>query len=186
MSGSTGTTPLRSRFGCTRVTGGGAGAVIGTRLWNQVASESLARVPTLPPQIPGMRMADEWPLRDFIELGAWPTAVPCARMRTRQVLWEWRLKEFAESVELLISELVTNAVAACASSLGSVGLWLLSDGKQVVILVSDNDPNPPVPMNPEPTTEGGRGLLLVEAVSSRWGWYLIQGGTGKVVWAVCS
>jgi anti-sigma regulatory factor (Ser/Thr protein kinase) len=184
MSGGTSVFAPQARPGAARAAGGGIGTVAG-RLATR--PQSGPPVPVSPPQQPqGMSMADQWPLRDFIELGPWPTAVPCARLRTRQVLWEWGLKEFAESVELLVSELVTNAIAACASSLGPVGLWLLSDGKQVVILVSDSAPNPPVPMNPDSATEGGRGLLLVEAVSARWGWYPIPGGTGKVVWAICS
>ena len=54
-----------------------------------------------------------WPLRSELELGAFPTAVPCARLHARQVLWEWQLPEHAETAELLVSELVTNAVRAC-------------------------------------------------------------------------
>ncbi len=34
-------------------------------------------------------MAGEWLLQDFIELGALPGAVPCARLHVRQVLWEY-------------------------------------------------------------------------------------------------
>jgi len=34
-------------------------------------------------------MADEWPLRSYLELGALPSAVPCARLHAKQVLWEW-------------------------------------------------------------------------------------------------
>jgi hypothetical protein len=33
----------------------------------------------------------QWPLRSFLELGAFPGAVPCARLHARQMLWEWRL-----------------------------------------------------------------------------------------------
>jgi hypothetical protein len=57
-------------------------------------------------------MAGEWPLRSFLELGALPSAVPCARYHCRQVLWEWRLTGLAQSAELLVSELVTNAITA--------------------------------------------------------------------------
>jgi hypothetical protein len=31
----------------------------------------------------------DWPLQSHLELGAFDTAVPCARLHTRQVLWEW-------------------------------------------------------------------------------------------------
>ena len=56
----------------------------------------------------------EWELRTFLELGALPTAVPCARLHVRQVLWEWHLGALADTTELLVSELVTNAVHASA------------------------------------------------------------------------
>jgi hypothetical protein len=36
-----------------------------------------------------MTMAEEWPLETFLELGALPTAVACARWHAKQVLWEW-------------------------------------------------------------------------------------------------
>jgi anti-sigma regulatory factor (Ser/Thr protein kinase) len=88
-----------------------------------------------------------------------------------------------------VSELTTNAIAATrATETGlPVRLWLLSDGKQVLILVWDVNPNPPVRMQPDDYTEGGRGLMLVDAMSERWGWYatpdMIE---GKVVWALIS
>jgi hypothetical protein len=49
-------------------------------------------------------MSDAWPLRTFLELGALPGAVPCARLHTRQVLWEWNLTRLTESVELVVSD----------------------------------------------------------------------------------
>jgi hypothetical protein len=52
----------------------------------------------------------QWPLRSFLELDAFPGAVPCARLYARQMLWEWRLTGLSDIAELLISELVTNAV----------------------------------------------------------------------------
>src|ERR1700730_3841320 len=74
----------------------------------------------------GTSLATGWPLRDFIEFGALPSAVPCARYHSRQVLWEWRLAMLAENAELLVSELMTNAIAASRSA-GSdfpIRLWL--------------------------------------------------------------
>jgi hypothetical protein len=55
-------------------------------------------------------MTGQWPLQSFLEPGALPGAVPCARLHARQVLWEWGLTALSESTELLLSELVTNAV----------------------------------------------------------------------------
>src|SRR5579864_226362 len=54
------------------------------------------------------------PLRSYLELGALPTTVPCARLHARHVLHEWGLNGLAPDSELLVSELVTNAVKATA------------------------------------------------------------------------
>ena len=45
-----------------------------------------------------------WPLQSRLELAALPGAVPCARLHTRQLLWEWRLVALAETIELLVSD----------------------------------------------------------------------------------
>jgi len=136
---------------------------------------------------------DQWPLRSFLELGALPGAVPCARLHTRHVLWEWGLAHLAESCELLVSEMITNGVQASrVMTQAAVRLWLVSDRAQVVILAWDASSLPPVPADPRADSEDGRGLLLVDAISERWGWYFPgeQPGTdapglrGKVVWAI--
>jgi hypothetical protein len=54
------------------------------------------------------------PLRSYLELGALPTAVPCARLHARHMLWEWGLNGLIQDSELLVRELVTNAVKATA------------------------------------------------------------------------
>jgi len=131
-----------------------------------------------------------WPLRSYLELGALPTAVPCARLHTRHLVWEWGLNDLADSTELLVSELVTNAVKATAGreDQTALRLQLSSDNARVLIEVWDADPQPPVPKGldddgtPDPQEEGGRGLFLVAALSTRWDWYLTQEPAGKVVW----
>jgi len=141
----------------------------------------------VPPCHAGMAQPREWPLRTFLELGALPSAVPCARYHTRQVLWEWHLTAQADNAELVVSELVTNAITASRATNpdSPVRLWLLSDTARILILVQDDNPHPPVRTEPGTQTEGGRGLLLVEAISSRWAWYLPgPGGAGKVTWAI--
>jgi anti-sigma regulatory factor (Ser/Thr protein kinase) len=150
------------------------------------SGQSDAPVLVLPPQPQPQerRMADEWPLQDFVELGALPTAVPCARMRTRQVLWEWGLAKCSEQVELLVSELMTNAIKASQSleRLSPVRLWLLSDKQHLLILVWDGNHWPPVRIDAGQDAESGRGLLLVEALSDGWGSYAHTGWGGKIVW----
>jgi anti-sigma regulatory factor (Ser/Thr protein kinase) len=130
------------------------------------------------------------PLRSYLELGALPTAVPCARLHANHLLWEWGMNELASTGELLVSELVTNAVKATAGhdDQAAVRLWLSGDSARVLIGVWDADPRPPAPKDlgeggtPDPQEEGGRGLFLVTALSARWDWYLTQEPAGKVVW----
>jgi hypothetical protein len=87
---------------------------------------------------------------------------------------------------VVISELVTNSVAASAErpSPSPVLVWLGSDSHCLLLSVADASPLPPVRLNLGPDAEGGRGLALVEALSSRWGWYPASAtGLKKVVWA---
>ncbi len=130
--------------------------------------------------------AARWPLRTFLELGALPGAVPCARLHARNVLAEWGLKVFSESTGLLVSELVTNAIqiSRVAGQDAPVRFWLVSDRTQVVIFVWDASPLPPLPGDVGEDAESGRGLLIVQAISARWGWDFPPGMSGKVVWAV--
>jgi len=87
-----------------------------------------------------------WALRSYLELGALPTAVPCARLHARHLLWEWGLNGLASDAELLVSELVTNAVKATAGQQqAAIRLQLSSDSASVLIEVWDADPQPPAP-----------------------------------------
>jgi anti-sigma regulatory factor (Ser/Thr protein kinase) len=131
----------------------------------------------------------QWPLRSYLELGALPTAVPCARLHARHLLWEWGVSGLAADTELLVSELVTNAVKATADQQqAAIRLQLLSDSASVLVEVWDADPRPPAPNDltddgaPDPEEEGGRGLFLVAALSARWDWYPTEQPAGKVVW----
>ncbi len=136
-----------------------------------------------------------WPLRSYLELGALPTAVPCARLHARQVLWEWGLDALAETAELMVSELVTNAVRASAdlttgqypgqrlAGMTPVRLWLTSDRSCVMIHVWDGDHRMPIRQEAGPEAENGRGLMLVDCMSAAWGSYMPERSSGKVVWA---
>jgi anti-sigma regulatory factor (Ser/Thr protein kinase) len=136
------------------------------------------------------------PSQSYLELGALPGAVPCARLHARQVAWEWGFQELVDSVEVIVSELVTNALHASEGLIGSryagrwapgvppVRLWLQAEGKRVVIQVWDGNDKLPIRQTASPSAEGGRGLLLVESISTSWGSYQAEGSSGKVVWAV--
>ena len=86
------------------------------------------------------------------------------------------LGDLEDTVEMLTSELVTNAVLH-ARSMGIVQIRV-SLGT-VRVSVDDTSPVLPRP-RAESLAEGGRGLLLVEGLSTSWGWALTE--TGKQVW----
>jgi anti-sigma regulatory factor (Ser/Thr protein kinase) len=138
----------------------------------------------------------DWPLRSYLELGSLASAVPCARLHAREVVKHWRLDVFADTAELIVSELVTNAMQASetlrshrfngrwAPGRPPVRLWLSSDQQQVLIQVWDaNELLPVRQAMAEPDDESGRGLLLVEALCQRYGVYRLERANGKVVWA---
>jgi anti-sigma regulatory factor (Ser/Thr protein kinase) len=137
-----------------------------------------------------------WPLRSYLELGALSTAVPCARLHAKNILYEWGMGSLADTVELLVSEIATNAVRASAGTpsqvwsrhegLPVIRLWITSDRDRILIQVWDSDHHKPIPTNAGPDAESGRGLLLVETLSTTWGYYAPGGQGGKIVWALCS
>jgi hypothetical protein len=59
---------------------------------------------------PGPRSA--WQFQSVLAIGALPTATPCARLHARNIACEWGLHALADTIELVVSELVTNAVKA--------------------------------------------------------------------------
>jgi anti-sigma regulatory factor (Ser/Thr protein kinase) len=137
-----------------------------------------------------------WLLRSSLELGPFPGAVPCARLHTKLILWEWGMQAIADGVELVVSELVTNALMASnelagtrfprrvVSGVSPVRLWLACDRRKVLIEVWDASTDLPVCQDLQPEAEGGRGLQLVEAVSADWGSYVSADCSGKMVWAI--
>src|SRR5215471_11949075 len=112
MSGGMSVTALFARTGAARAAGGGAGT--GRVVMAGIPGVAAARVSALPPYSQDTNMARGWPLRSFLELGAYPGAVPCARLHATAVMWEWGLS-IGESVELLVSEIVTNAIHASSA-----------------------------------------------------------------------
>ena len=137
----------------------------------------------------------QWPLRSCLELGAPASAVPCARLHARLVLWEWGIDHLADTVELIVSELVTNGIRASEGLSGSwfdgewapgtppVRLWLFSDRQCVLVRVWDGNEVLPEQRILDEDSESGRGLCIVEAVSEKYGVFVLDGGNGKIVWA---
>jgi anti-sigma regulatory factor (Ser/Thr protein kinase) len=150
-------------------------------------------VPTLPNRSAIWEMAQnpspEWPLVSNLKLRPTPTSVPSARKHARAVTVRWGVQALTDDVELVVSELVTNAVEAAlktwqASKVSPlpVRLWLASDLEAVLVQVWDSSPEMPVRRNAGIDDERGRGLMLVGHLCRAWGTY--PKGPGKVVWVV--
>ncbi|WP_422397005.1 SpoIIE family protein phosphatase [Streptomyces gobiensis] len=99
-----------------------------------------------------------------------------ARRLARRALARWGLEELTESVELLVSEVVTNAVRYAERP---ITLRLLRT-HSLRCEVGDDVPQLPRLRQARVTDEGGRGLYLVNRLARRWGATRLS--TGKVVW----
>ena len=129
--------------------------------------------------------AETTPLINF-SLPGRPCSVQIARFYTRAALSYHGLSHFAADAQVVVSELVTNAIDHAGAASFSASLLRLPclGPDQVVVIVSDPSPHPPVKRDPSAVTEHGRGLLVVEALSSCWGWQWRQGEPGKAVYAI--
>jgi anti-sigma regulatory factor (Ser/Thr protein kinase) len=105
------------------------------------------------------------------------TAVREARSLIAEPMKRWGLEDLIPTTELLVSELVTNAVKY--SSRGPVTLRLVNE-KALVCEVLDNSAALPRLRQANGEDEHGRGLQVVRQLSQRWG--ARRTPTGKVVW----
>src|SRR5260370_34402008 len=139
--------------------------------------ESSGGFPVIPAPVPAavyarpeLGVTPSWPLSSTRALAALDSAVPCARMHAKQVVIEWGLAALADNVELLVSELMTNAIRASDGLMSPpVLLWLVSDHNCVVIHVWDASNEMPVRREAGPDSERGRGRLLVGTLRRDWG-----------------
>lgn len=115
-----------------------------------------------------------------------PRAPGRARALLREQATEWGIgAQPAEAAELLLSELVTNAVRHSRAPQGrDIGIRIARyDG---VLRVEVADAGPAVKLTPQvvaDTDERGRGLSIVAALAARWGQCPRRHGIGKAVWA---
>jgi anti-sigma regulatory factor (Ser/Thr protein kinase) len=109
--------------------------------------------------------------------------------------WErsdrWGLSDRHDDIAVVISELVTNALrhalpatgpAALARAGWPVQIGLARPGRSLLCAVSDPSDRLPVPREPDPLDETGRGLQVVASLSDEWG-YSAPSAMGKIVWA---
>ncbi|MFF8609777.1 SpoIIE family protein phosphatase [Streptomyces sp. NPDC015346] len=111
------------------------------------------------------------------DLPADPAVVARARLMAARQLGIWGLEELAFTTELVVSELVTNAIRHAA---GPIRLRLILE-RTLICEVFDASSTSPHLRHARTTDEGGRGLFLISQFTRRWGTrYTAE---GKVIWA---
>ena len=119
------------------------------------------------------------PLRESWTVWRVPQAVGHARRFARRALRSWGVAVDYDAALLVVSELVTNALVHTD---GKVRMDLTLVDNRLRIAIADASPRSPVrPTSIGWEATGGRGILLVEALSATWGTLPVSGG--KQVWA---
>ncbi|GAU71223.1 putative protein kinase/phosphatase [Streptomyces sp. NBRC 110611] len=111
------------------------------------------------------------------DLSADPAVVAEARAVVTGQLERWGLADLAFTTELVVSELVTNAIRYAA---GPIQLRLIR-GQNLICEVSDGSSTSPYLRHSRTTDEGGRGLFLISQFTDHWGTRYTT--RGKVIWA---
>ncbi|MFF3767693.1 SpoIIE family protein phosphatase [Streptomyces sp. NPDC001922] len=139
--------------------------------------------------LPGTRPVDDVALllartralgRDRVaswEIPADPAAVGDARAKVARQLVTWGLSDHGFATELVVSELVTNAIRHAG---GPLRLRMIRE-RALICEVSDGSSTSPHLRHARTTDEGGRGLFLVAQLTQRWGTRYTP--EGKTIWA---
>jgi anti-sigma regulatory factor (Ser/Thr protein kinase) len=127
-------------------------------------------------------------------LSARPEEARTARLFVREMLTCWGLEALTDDAEMIVDELVVNAVlhgtrpglnpkSRTGPGPAVLRLCMLRRVGEVMLAVVDPGNETPMPRRPDWGGESGRGLQIVAALSHVWGWSPIA-GHGKAVWAV--
>ncbi|MER6980000.1 SpoIIE family protein phosphatase [Streptomyces carpinensis] len=122
------------------------------------------------------RMLDRSRLAQW-ELTADPAAVASVRTGSGKKLDDWGLDDLAFTTELIVSELVTNAIRYVG---GPIQVRLIRD-RTLICEVSDTGHTTPNLRHAASEDEGGRGLFIIAQMTHRWGTRYTP--TGKIIWA---
>ncbi|MDA0635174.1 ATP-binding protein [Nonomuraea sp. MCN248] len=143
-----------------------------------------------------MSVASPATWRNYTELPVHPLSVSLARKHVAHVLRKWGREPLIDDAELVISELVTNGIEASDPSEEEVAVYgplagayrrvrvgLHQTDAGIVLEVWDCSRRPPKLRCPEAEALSGRGLYMVNAVATSWGYRWPRTG-GKVVWVL--
>nr|WP_229691213.1 ATP-binding protein [Sphaerisporangium melleum] len=143
------------------------------------------------------------PARDLVPPGACtssatfvlpprPESVHSARSFSAGSLTGWGMRDLVQDMELVVSELATNALrhglllepgAGRPAPSDPIRMSMIRMDSLVSCVFADPGSAAPVMRDPSPLEIGGMGLHIVESMSLRWGWNPLL-PSGKVVWAV--
>ncbi len=110
-------------------------------------------------------------------LPAGAPAAAAARALARAQLRTWDREDLTDTVLLLTSEVVTNAVVHATAA---PELTITRDGSGIRVQVFDDSLTPPVQRRHSLTAATGRGVRLLADLADEWGWEVLP--SGKVVW----
>jgi hypothetical protein len=125
-------------------------------------------------------------------LGGSPDAASTARSLTRQALACWDLAELTDDAQVIVSELLANAIrhagprqpGQCPGDGATApALWLFRQPEGIMCVVTDPSDLVPTLQQPGDSAECGRGLHVIHALSDHWGWTPLR-EHGKAVWAI--
>jgi anti-sigma regulatory factor (Ser/Thr protein kinase) len=122
------------------------------------------------------RRGDRMPNKLKLQLPPKAASAREARRQVRAMVTSWST-ECAAALQLLVDELVTNAVLHARSD---TELVAIVNGTFARVEVRDRSTRLPTPLHYGPSSVTGRGLHLVEALAQRWGVDEVTGG--KIVW----
>jgi len=128
-------------------------------------------------------------------LAASPSAPYQARKHVRRAMRSWGIgTEHVETAALIASELVANAANATGSATDATGTGAASAGQILLTLcyarqalrieVTDGSLSPPVLTQAAPDAESGRGMFIVDALTTGWSYSFLPAGLGKTVYCV--
>jgi anti-sigma regulatory factor (Ser/Thr protein kinase) len=108
-----------------------------------------------------------------ISLAAGPVAAAEARRHVRAAIETWGVSADRYTAALLTSELVTNAIRYADDT---VKLFVTCSCDHLRVYVHDTSQDWPAPLDTPVEAEAGRGLMLVDRLSTDWGWYRTSAG----------
>lgn len=110
-----------------------------------------------------------------------PMSAGRARRLVSRACREWNVQHVADDAELVVTELVENAVRHARTGC-EIDVELSGSGLRIT--ARDGSTAPPRLVYPDSTRSGGRGLLLIEKLCRDWGFEVLD--HGKRVWTVLS